>query len=59
MRRSQLEIRHLKTTTQTDLKLYKKLKNFFSKLYKKERRKYYESLDSKNILDSKKFWKMM
>ena len=57
MRRSQLETKYLKTKTQTDLKLYKKHKNFCSKLYKKERRKYYETLDMKNILDSKKFWK--
>ena len=59
MRRSQLETKYLKTKTQTDLKLYKKHKNFCSKLYKKERRKYYESLDITNVLDSKKFWKTM
>ena len=39
-----------RSKTQTDLKLYKKDKNFCSKLYKRERRKYYESLDTKNIL---------
>ena len=55
MRRSQLETKYLKTKTQTDLKLYKKHKNFCSKLYKRERRKYYESLDMKNVLDSKEF----
>ena len=59
MRRSQLETKYLKTKTQTDLKLYKKHKNFCSKLYKKERGKYCESLDMKNVLDSKKFWKTM
>ena len=32
---------------------------FSSKLSKKERKKYYESLDMKNVLDSKKFWKTM
>ena len=48
-----------RSKTQTDLKLYKKDKNFCSKLYKRERRKYYESLDMKNVLDSKKFWKTM
>ena len=32
---------------------------FCSKLYKNERRKYYESLDMKNVLDSRKFWKTM
>ena len=51
MRRSQLETKYLKTKTQTDLKLYKKHKNFCSKLYKRERRKYCESLDMKNVLD--------
>ena len=59
MRRSQLETKYHKTKTQTDLKLYKKHKNFCSKLYKRERRKYYESLDLKNVLDSKEFWKTM
>ena len=59
MRRSQLETKYLESKTQTDLKLYKKHKNFCSKLYKKERRKYCESLDMKNVLDSKKIWKMM
>ena len=54
MRRSQLETKYLKTKTQTDLKLYKKHKNFCSKLHKRNRRKYYESLDMKNVLDSKK-----
>ena len=59
MHRYQLETKYLKTKTQTDLKLYKKHKNFCSKLYKRERRKYYESLDMKNVLDSKEFWKTM
>ena len=57
MRRSQLQTKCLKTKTQTDLKLYKKHKNFCSKLHKREKRKHYEFLDIKNVLDSKKFWK--
>ena len=57
MRRSQLETKYLKTKVQTDLKLSKKHKNFCSKIYKRERRKYYEPLDMKNVLDSKEFWK--
>ena len=59
MRRSRLETKYLKTKTKTDLKLYKKHKNFCSKLYKREKRKYDESLDMKNVLDSKEFWKTM
>ena len=59
MRRSQLETKDLKSKTQADLKPYKLHKNFCSKICKKERRKYHESLDLKNILDTKKFWKTM
>ena len=50
MRRSQLETKYLKTKTQTNLKQYKKHKNFYNKLYKNERRKYYKPLDMKNVL---------
>ena len=57
MRRSQLETNYLQSKTQTDLKLYKEHKNVCSKTYKRERRKYYEALHMKNVLDSKKFWK--
>ena len=59
MHRSQTEMKYLKTKTQTDLKLYKKHKNFCCKSYKRERRKYYESLDMKNLLDGKEFWETM
>ena len=40
MHRSQLETKYLKIKTQTNLKLYKKHKNFDRKLCKRERRKY-------------------
>ena len=59
MRSSQLETKYLKTKPQTDLRIYKKHKNFCSKLYKRERRRYYESLDMKSVLDCKEFWKTM
>ena len=59
MPKSQLETKYLKNKTQTDLKLYKKHNNFCSNLYKRKRRKYYKSLDMKNFLDSKEFWKTM
>ena len=57
MRRSQLETRYLKNKTNENLVLYKKQKNFCSKLYKKERKKYYNNLEMKNITDNKTFWK--
>ena len=51
MRRSELE------TNIQSLRQYKKQTNFCSKLYKKERKKYYSRLNIKDIIDSKKFWK--
>ena len=54
MRRSQLETIYLKSKTQTNLKLYKKHKNVCSKLYKRETRKYYESLDMKKTFETVK-----
>ena len=39
MHRFELKTKYVKTKTQTKLKLYKKHKNFYSKLYKMERRK--------------------
>ena len=41
LHRSKLETKYLETKSQTDLQLCKKSTNFCSKLYKKERRKYY------------------
>ena len=57
MRRFQLGKKYLKTKTQTDLNLYQKRKNVCSKLCKRERRKYCESLGMKNVLGIKGFWK--
>ena len=37
---------------------YKKYKNFYSKLYKKERKKFYSQLDIKNTTNNKLFWKI-
>ena len=55
--RFQLETKYLKTKSQTDLKLYKKHKNFCSKSYKGKEKNI--SLDMKNVLDSNEFWKTM
>ena len=45
MKRSELESKYVKNKTNENLKSYKKQRNFCSKLYKKERKKYYEMLD--------------
>ena len=56
MRRSALESKYYKHSTPENNKAYRKQKTFCSKLYKKERRKYYSSLDIKKITDNKRFW---
>ena len=57
MKRSQLENIYLKRKTTENLKAFKKQKNFCSKLYKKERKKFYSNLNTKNITDNKLFWR--
>ena len=44
MKRSQLKIKYFKTNTAESLRLYKKKKHCCSRLYNKERKKYYNSL---------------
>ena len=57
MKRSELERKYVRNKTNANLKSYKKQRNFCSKLYKKERKKYYERLDLNNVTDNKKLWK--
>ena len=57
VRRSQLQTKYFKNKSQNDYLAFKKQRNFCSKLYKKERKNYYNSLDIKNITDNKQFWK--
>ena len=57
MRRYQLQTKYFKNKSQNDYLAFKKQKNFCSKLYKKERKNYYNSLEIKNITDNKQFWK--
>ena len=57
MKRSELETKYHKSKCKDDGVNYRKQKNYCSKLYKKERRKYFDSLDIKNITDNKRFSK--
>ena len=59
MKRSQLENKYIRNSTVENMNKYKKHKNVCSKLYKKERKKFYSQLDIKNITDNKLFWKTM
>ena len=53
VKRSELESKCVKNKKSEDLRSYKKQRNFCSKLYKKERKKY-ERLDLNNFSDNKK-----
>ena len=57
MKRSYLEKVYFKKKTPDSLKKLKKQNNYCSRLYKKERKKYFESLDPRRISDNKSFWK--
>ena len=57
--RSQLENRYYRHKTAESKWIYKKQKNYVSRLYKIERRKYYTNLDIKKITDNKRFWSTM
>ena len=59
MHRSQLETKFRKQSTDINSERYRKQKNFCSKLYKKERKKYYSHLDLKQFTDNKTFWQNM
>ena len=57
MKRSDLEKLYLKNRTENLLKTYKDKKNYSSKLYKKERKEYFDNLDPTFVKDNKIFWK--
>ena len=57
MKRSALETLHLKKKTKQTLLAYKKQKNYCSRLYKKERKAFFNNLDPTFVLDNKMFWK--
>ena len=55
METSQLKTEYFKTNTVETLRLHKKQKIFCSKFYKKERKKYYNSLKLNKVTDNKGF----
>ena len=59
MRRSYLEKIYFKIRTDHSLKAYKKQKNYCSRLYKKERKNFFSSLNPSFVKDNKLFWKTM
>ena len=57
MKSSQLESMYRETLTEKSLKAYKKQKNYVSRLYKKERKTFFNSLNPSVVSDNRKFWK--
>ena len=57
MKRCQLENKYISNSTVENMNKYKKHETFCSKLYKKEKKKFYSQLDIKNITDNKLFCK--
>ena len=55
-KRSELATKYRTRPREENKKAFKKQKNFCNRLYKKERKKYYENLDLRKITDYKKFW---
>ena len=58
MHRSYLENKLMKYRTDDYLRAYKVQKNYCNRLYKKERKNFYSNLNTKDLLDNKKFWKI-
>ena len=57
MKRSELERKYLQNRANENRIRYKKQKNFCSKLYKKEWKKYYSNIEIKNFTGNKKLWR--
>ena len=56
MKRSELATKYRARPNEENQKAFKKQRNFCNRLYKKERRKYYNNLDLRKITDNRKFW---
>ena len=57
MRRSHLEKVYYKNKSEKSFKAYKKQKNFCCRLYKKERKRFFNNLTPSFVADNKLFWK--
>ena len=56
MTRSKLKNKYLKNNSEDNKKAYKSYRNYCVKLFKTEKKMYYEKLNTKLITDNKKFW---
>ena len=56
MKRSELKTKYLQSLTLENFNKFRKQKIFCSRLYKKERKKFFDKLDIKLVTENKKFW---
>ena len=57
MNRSRLRNRFLRNPNRINENNYKRQENFVVNLMRREKKRYYENIDPRNISDNKKFWK--
>ena len=57
MKRTELQHRYFKTRSSENLKLFERQRNFCRRLYKTEKKKFFNNLDLNKITDNKLFWK--
>ena len=57
MKRTQLQNKYYTSKASDDRTAFRKQRNYVSRLYKKQRKKFYSSIDLTNFTDNKKFWK--
>ena len=59
MKRSNLRNKYLKSTSEEDKQRFRKQRNLCVSLLRKTKRSYYLNLNEKNIIDNRKFWKIV
>ena len=57
MTRSRLRNKYLKNRNEENRAIYVKQRNYCVSLLRKSKKKYYENLDERNLMDNKPFWK--
>ena len=57
MTRSRLRNKYLKNRNEENRAIYVKQRNYCVSLLRKSKKKYYENLDERNLMDNKLFWK--
>ena len=59
MARSRLHNKYLKNRSEENKAIYAQQRNYCASLLRKSKKKYYENLDERNLMDNKLFWKII